>query len=358
MSCLVQNTPGVQGGILNVLGLLCACGFLRAATRLCVTSKAVAAAAPMGTGRHLYDAVVDGNEGQLRVFLEYWRGNRDINEVLNWTPGGLFEHPLAAAARWGRQACLELLLSFAPAVDINKGHGTALYWASRLNRAPMVRALLAAPSINVNKATPSRRTPLHEASQHGHAEVVRNLVAFRGISLEAQDGKGMTPLGLASQGRKREVVAILTEAIKKRRLLDAAGQAVSNATAQINMAALEMLVVKWSGNEDVLDWDDGGRRSSPFSSACFWGHFEVARLLVSTPGVDVNKVSGLGYSPLQASALHGNVDAVRFLLTVDGVDINKRVTFQTWKGKSALSMALTNPNGEIAAMLRAAGAQE
>lgn len=196
--------------LLNVLEPLCARGFLRQATRLCLTSKAVAAVLQHGTGRQLYDAAKAGNDGELMVYLEYWRGSSDIYYVLNWKCNDYQTSPLAAAAESDSLVCLELLLTFVPELCVNKGHPSALTWACRHGRAAAVRALLAVPGIVVSLHA------LSEAAERGHAEVVRLLVAVKGIELiNHSHAVGVSPLELASMGGHDEVVAILTEAIEK-----------------------------------------------------------------------------------------------------------------------------------------------
>ena len=59
----------------DILEAMCARGFLRQTTRLAVTSREVAAACPMGTGRQIYDAAEEGNAAALTTYVVYWRGN-------------------------------------------------------------------------------------------------------------------------------------------------------------------------------------------------------------------------------------------------------------------------------------------
>ena len=55
----------------DVLEAMCLRGLLRQATRLAVTSKEVAAACPMGTGKQIYEAAKAGNAGALSMYLSY-----------------------------------------------------------------------------------------------------------------------------------------------------------------------------------------------------------------------------------------------------------------------------------------------
>ena len=68
----------------------------------------------------------------------------------------------------------------------------------------LLRALLAAPAIDVNKATSTKGlTPLHFACARGCAEVVRLLLATPGINIKKKTvgGGGTTALHLAAHGQ-------------------------------------------------------------------------------------------------------------------------------------------------------------
>lgn len=363
-----------KAGILDVLEPLSASGFLREATRLCLTSKVMAAAAPMGTGRQVYEAAKTGDDGNLTVYLQYWSTSRDSKRVLNWAPNG-HDSPLMAAAQFNRLGCLELLLSLTSKVEVNVGDRTALHWACLHGRAAMVRALLAAPGIRVNKSTKRGRAPLHEAAEEGHAEVARLLVAIKGVDLEVKNDEEMTPLELAEKGGHGEVAAILAEAMEKKAAQDAGSERVHHAASDGNLMTLTSLVEEWSGHEDVLNWECMGMK--PLTIAARNGHTEVVRLLAFTPGVNVNVTDRDGWNPLMVATFNGYVDIVRVLLTVEGIDLTRRAASYlfmpfTFTDFSALGIATTRFRSfvhvdddalwvrkqEIAVLLRAAGARD
>jgi len=75
----------------------------------------------------------------------------------------------------------------------------------------VVKALLAAPGVDVNQAKTNGQTPLYGASYGGHTEVVKALLAAPGIDANQVDGRyGQTPLcGASNRGHTEVVKALL-----------------------------------------------------------------------------------------------------------------------------------------------------
>lgn len=359
-----------RASLLDVLEPLCARGFLRQATRLSLTSKSVAAALPMGTGKQVHDAAVDGRDEQLTVYLEYWRGSSDSQHVLNWIPFPDGDSPLTAAVRCDQLACVQLLLASVPGVNVDQGELNALHWASRLGRAEMVRLLLeAGPSVDINKKGFRGRAPLHWAAEAGHAAVVRVLLTVKGIVLDLEDVKRWPPLSLAMKGKHQEVIAVLRAAFEKKRELLQAGDSVFDACRSGDISTLAALAKQWRGCPEVLSCEDRVLGQTPLHVASRYGHVDAVRVLASTPGVDVNKTDREGRSPLMTSSQWGRVDVVRFLIALPGIELNMRVKcyWTESRDKTALGMAVMSSGWgadvwadkrEVASLLRAAGARE
>ena len=87
----------------------------------------------------------------------------------------------------------------------------ALLQAARLGNADTVRALLAAPNVDVNGVDDNGNTPLIEAARFGHDDVVTALLIAR-ADTKLKNREGKTALMLASEGGHDETVKRLTEA--------------------------------------------------------------------------------------------------------------------------------------------------
>ena len=122
------------------------------------------------------------------------------------------------AARNGHTEIVRALLA-APGIDVNKADnygGTAVMQAANEGHTEIVIALLAAPGIDVNKADNGGYTAILLAAYKGHTEIVRALLAAPGIDLNkrATDGdyKGYTALGISIDKNKHEAAALLRAA--------------------------------------------------------------------------------------------------------------------------------------------------
>ena len=127
----------------------------------------------------------------------------------------LREQPLLLASQYGHMHIVRALLA-APQIDVNKActtdGTTPLLFAAQNGNIHIVQALLAAPQIDVNKAlTTDGATPLLLASQNGHLNVVQALLV-QNAELEKTCKDGCTALLAASQNGHLEVVQALLQA--------------------------------------------------------------------------------------------------------------------------------------------------
>ena len=87
----------------------------------------------------------------------------------------------------------------------------ALFRAATAGDADTVRALLAAPGVDINGLDENWNTPLMQAARFGHDDVVRALLIAR-ANVNARNREGKTALTLAAAGGHDETVRLLTEA--------------------------------------------------------------------------------------------------------------------------------------------------
>ena len=259
---------------------------------------------------------------------------------------------LQAATRHNRLACVQLL-SAAPGVNANFAVDdglTALHLACRLGLSAVVQVLAAVPYADLSAEGGSMHdTPLLMAIKGEHVSVVRVLLSFRCV-LEAKSLS--RALDLASnfthpRCNNVEIKKILEEALSQLREVNTAGFELFRAANSGDLTILGPLVDKWRDNERVLDWvapegtlldtsdadddDDDDNEDgvlhvggmTPVFIACYRGHSQAARLLLTTPGVSPYTVTHLGTSLLLCAATKGNVEVLRTVLSAaPDIDIN------------------------------------
>ena len=224
----------------------------------------------------------------------------DINKASNdgWTA-------VVNAAWFGHTEIVRALLT-APGIDVNRSHGyTAVMVAAFKGHAEVLRVLLAAPGVDVN-AVHDGWTAVMLAAWNGRTEATKALLAAPGIDINKKftgrsiDGwaEGKAALGIAIKKYKHETAALLKTAgaIEEENVApetvpataksppEGTGKRIYDAAKAGDVAALRPLLQEWSGH-DVLNWanpDDSGW--TPLIVGCREGKTEAVRLLIATPG--------------------------------------------------------------------------
>jgi|GEM_PF-1322516 ankyrin repeat protein len=156
---------------------------------------------------------------------------------------------------------------------------TALIYATYNGHIDIVRQLLAAPGINVNKEDWVNRTALTHAFSQGHIEIAKLLLAVPGI-------KGEAALRDAAEYGH----------IEKVRLLLAVPGIDVNEESRSSTASLNGLTA--------------------LGNAAANGHTEVVRLLLAVPGI--KNVKGA----LRAAVFHNHIEIARLLFAVPGINFD------------------------------------
>jgi ankyrin repeat protein len=100
-------------------------------------------------------------------------------------------------------------------IDVNHGgfyYDTALLLAIENDKSiDIIRALLSAPGIDVNKQARSGLTPLISATSNGNIDAVRALLSAPGININLSYRNGKTALTVAFANGYGEIVKLLKE---------------------------------------------------------------------------------------------------------------------------------------------------
>ena len=115
---------------------------------------------------------------------------------------------IVVAAYYGQDRIIELLLEFG--VDINSGHGRAVYEAVSEGHESTVHLLIAhGVDINMHRSSKDKESALHAAARSGNAKLAQ-LLLDNGANTKARDALFRTPRRIAASRGHRAVVDILT----------------------------------------------------------------------------------------------------------------------------------------------------
>jgi len=141
------------------------------------------------------------------------------------------------------------------------------------------------------------------------------------------------------------------------------GRRLYDAAYAGDVAQMKVVLAECKGKPDQLNWASKERYGrTPLVIACYYNRVDAVKLLLSTPGVDVNKGIDFGTTALMYAAHRGHADVVKVLLADRRTNINARGTGGRWAGKTALKLCTelrgyVTENSKVADLLRAKGAQ-
>jgi hypothetical protein len=116
------------------------------------------------------------------------------------------------------------------------------------------------------------------------------------------------------------------------------GQKLYNAAYSGNVEELKAVLLENKGNKAVLNYRNEERYGrTPLVIASYYNRIESVKLLLSTPGVDVNASSDFGASALHFAAHRGHLEVVQLLLA-KGAKVNALATGGKWTGKTPLDV--------------------
>ncbi|MBA4696654.1 MAG: ankyrin repeat domain-containing protein [Legionella sp.] len=240
----------------------------------------------------------------LRKFLS--RSDTDVNQLKN----GRFS-PLALASEKGHDELVRLLLAD-PRIDVNEKHelGCSLFWkVCALGKLKVVEAFLNCKGLRLNDAPEEGNTPFYVACGEGNLPVAQELLKYKvGIN---QPCKGdLTPLGAAC---RRGALPLVEELLKRPEL-------------EINGAA-----------ENGL---------TGFDLACLSWRTDIAKRLLETGVVDVNRVDKKGNTALHnACRLSYNFnDSIDTALLEFLLENRANILLKNHKDQTPFDIALATKN--------------
>ena len=157
----------------------------------------------------------------VRELLARWRGEGNDDERTKWLRELIDESVVVWYASGSGHADVVSLLLGVPGVNVNvvhSAHGdTALFQACQNGFSNVVRVLLAAGNVDINKQADEDDSfcPLFTACAQGHTEIVKLLLARKEIHVnQSSSYRGGTPLFVASLAGNTEIVQLLLKHAK------------------------------------------------------------------------------------------------------------------------------------------------
>jgi 26S proteasome non-ATPase regulatory subunit 10 len=120
--------------------------------------------------------------------------------------------------------------------------------------------------------------------------------------------------------------------------VDDIGRKIYDAAYANNLEKLKTVLLECKGNKAALNWRNMERYGrTPLVIAAYYNKIESVKLLLSTPGVDINASSDFGATALHFAAHRGHLEVVQLLLS-KGAKVNALATGGKWTGKTPLDV--------------------
>ena len=232
--------------------------------------------------------------------------NPNVHNNNGWTA-------LMLASSKGHSKVVELLLNKNIDPNVHKNDGsTALMLASSKGHTKVVELLLN-KRTDPNKANKNGVTALMLASCHGYSQIVELLLKEADPNIQNSEGK--TALRFATQNGHLQVVELLLE--------QHANPNIRDAKAGYNVLHVAVL----GSSKKSIQYD--------FLFTALVGtaedYIKIVQLLLSQSSIDIDAITGDGFTSLMSASMDGCTEAVELLLEA-GANPNLQSKTSTMKG--------------------------
>jgi ankyrin repeat protein len=315
------------------------------------------------------------DDGATPVFATASKGHAEVLALLleaNADPSSARTDdgatPVFVAAQKGHTDVLALLLkaNADPSVARTDDGATPAYIAAQDGHEDVLALLLEANADPSAATTDDGATPVFIAAQDGHVGVLTLLLEANADPSAARTDAGQTPVFAAAQNGYTEVLALLLEANA-----DPSAAMTTNGATPVWIAAqdghldvVNMLLEAGVPTSDVLIGGDFDGQSI-ISVAAECGQLDVVRAIVATGARPGTALTSNGATDLWLACYNGHTDVVRYLVSQDDVDIN-RARFDPagenltpdipGPGTTPLQITELEGHTECATLMRASGA--
>ncbi|MBR3926650.1 MAG: ankyrin repeat domain-containing protein [Akkermansia sp.] len=230
---------------------------------------------------------------------------------------------LPMTAGYGHTECVQLLVN-TPGINVNicAANGeTALYRALALKFNEIAKILLSAPGVDVNLSdTVHGNTPLIIATATGNIECLRALLALPETDVNKANNIGLSPLIAVCSTGCTEALNLLLE------------RQDINVNCQMKNGLSALMMAVGTGNTECIRTlinrpdinvnETTGPGVSPIVVAISSGRPESLRVLLEAPGINVNAKLKNDATVLHVVAASGQIDALKVLLEHPDIDVN------------------------------------
>ena len=245
------------------------------------------------------------------------------SKILNYKRPG-WRSALLFAAQTGHANIVQYLIEECE-MDINESDEEglkALHLAADGGYTDVINVLFEHDELIKNCKDKEGRLPIHYAVQNGHFKAIELLV-INGQDYKAGDNNGTTPLHLAAYFGHLSILDYLMkqEGVIANVLNRNGRTPLHLACEKGNMQVVEALILKYSANAKLEDYDNG---ITPLHLAAGFGHLDIVKFLCNENRCVIEAVDKRGHTPLFDACCQGHHDVEKYLFLEKNSDQNKK----------------------------------